>query len=101
MFQSSQKLGRGNREVQTSVKANAAATPADWTVLARYYEANRQSSDATEAVEKGLLIDPKSVPTLNTSGKDFRIIRQFRPGRRALQSSGSRRAINAQGRECI
>ena len=69
IYQSSQKLEEEIARLETSVKANAAATPADWTVLARYYEANRQWSDATEAVEKGLSIDPKSVPTLNAAAR--------------------------------
>ncbi len=69
IFQSSQKMEEETAKLETSVKGNAAATPADWTVLARYYEANRQWSDAAEAVEKGLSIDPKSVPTLNAAAR--------------------------------
>ena len=69
IFQSSQKLEDEIAKLESSIKANTAATPADWAMLARYYEANRQWVDATESIEKGLTIDPKSVPTLTVAAR--------------------------------
>ena len=69
IFQSSQKLEEEIAKLEESVKANSAATPADWAMLARYYEANRQWVEATESIEKGLAIDPKSAPTLTVAAR--------------------------------
>ncbi|MFO0998996.1 MAG: DUF1583 domain-containing protein [Planctomycetaceae bacterium] len=69
IFQASQKLEDEIAKLEESVKANSAATPADWAMLARYYEANRQWVEATESVEKGLAIDPKSAPTLAVAAR--------------------------------
>jgi len=64
VFQSSQRMEDEIQKLVAAIQANATVTPADWALLARYYEANRQWTEATESVEKGLTLDPKSVPTL-------------------------------------
>ncbi len=69
ILQSSQQLDEEIKKLLASIEANASATPADWALLARYYEANRQWPEATESIEKGLTIDPKSIPTLTAAAR--------------------------------
>jgi tetratricopeptide (TPR) repeat protein len=69
VFQSSQRMDDETKKLAEAVHANENATPSDWALLARYYEASRQWVDATESVEKGLAIDPKSVPTLTAAAR--------------------------------
>lgn len=69
VFQSSQRMEEEVKKLATTVHANAKATPSDWALLARYYEASRQWLDAAESIEKGLAIDPKSVPTLTAAAR--------------------------------
>ena len=69
MIQSSQRMEDEIKNLVAAIEANTKVAPADWAMLARYYEANRQWVDAMESVEKGLSIDPKSVPTLNVAAR--------------------------------
>ncbi|MDA1231415.1 MAG: tetratricopeptide repeat protein, partial [Planctomycetota bacterium] len=69
VFQSSQRMDDETKKLAEAVTANAKATPADWALLARYYEANRQWVEATESIENGLAIDPKSIPTLTAAAR--------------------------------
>lgn len=69
VFQSSQRLDDETKKLAEAVSGNAKATPSDWALLARYYEANRQWIEATESIEKGLAIDPKSAPTLTAAAR--------------------------------
>ncbi len=69
VFQSSQRLDDETKKLAELVDGNAKATPSDWALLARYYEANRQWIEATESIEKGLAIDPRSAPTLTAAAR--------------------------------
>ncbi len=69
VFQSSQRLEDETKKLAEALNANTSATPSDWALLARYYEANRQWVEASESIEKGLAIDPKSAPTLTAAAR--------------------------------
>ncbi|MCA9010598.1 MAG: tetratricopeptide repeat protein, partial [Planctomycetaceae bacterium] len=69
VYQSSQRMDDETKKLADAVHTNANATPSDWALLARYFEANRQWVEATESIEKGLAIDPRSVPTLTAAAR--------------------------------
>ena len=69
VFQSSQRIEDEIKKLVAAIEGNTKVTPADWAMLARYYEANRQWVDAMESVENGLAIDAKSVPTLTVAAR--------------------------------
>src|SRR5207302_9298837 len=64
VFQATDKLGEKIDELQKDLDAGRDVTADRWLRLARYYEANRQADQATEAIVKAGQIDPKSVPVL-------------------------------------
>ncbi len=52
-----------------AVKASSSQSAGDWYVLARYYEADRRQNEATQAIQKALEIDPKSIPSLTAAAR--------------------------------
>lgn len=69
VFQSSSRLDQEIEKLAASVRADATAGAAEWQLLARYYEADRRWTEATEAVETALAKDAKSIPTLTTAAR--------------------------------
>jgi tetratricopeptide (TPR) repeat protein len=51
------------------ITANKAAGSGEWHVLARYYEADRRWSEATEAIGRALAREEESIPALATAAR--------------------------------
>lgn len=52
-----------------ALAARSNQTAYDWYVLARYYEADRRSSESAEAIQKSLELDAKSIPALTAAAR--------------------------------
>ena len=69
IFQSNRKLGEEIERLREAAQSNEKQTVEDWHVLARYLEADRDWDGASEAIEKALAINEKSIPVLTTSAR--------------------------------
>lgn len=68
-LQSSRQLDEEIARMAAKVHDDKSATTQDWLVLSRYYEADRQWNEATEAIGKALAMDAKSIPALATAAR--------------------------------
>jgi tetratricopeptide (TPR) repeat protein len=69
VYQAEDKLADKIDELARDLDAGKDATADRWHRLARYFEANRQSDKATEAIAKAAETDPKSVPILASAAR--------------------------------
>ena len=69
IFQTSRKLDDEIDRLRAEVESAAEPTVDAWHTLARYLEASRNWADATEALEKALAINDKSISVLTSSAR--------------------------------
>ena len=69
VFQSNQQLGAEIEKLTVAIQNNASASAEQWHLLARYHDADRQWTRASEAIDTALKLDPKSIPILNTAAR--------------------------------
>ena len=69
IFQSNRKLDEEIERLRSVATSNETQSVDDWHVLARYLEADRDWDGASEAIEKALAINEKSIPVLTTSAR--------------------------------
>jgi tetratricopeptide (TPR) repeat protein len=69
IFQNSHRLEEEISQLAAKVAANQAAAPQGWYILARYYEADRRWNEASNAIDRMLTLDAKSIPGLATSAR--------------------------------
>ncbi len=69
IFQTNRKLEEEIDRLREQAQSAGKPTVDAWHTLARYLEASRNWPDATEALEKALAIDDKSIPVLTTSAR--------------------------------
>ena len=69
IFQTNRKLEEEIDRLREQAESEGNPTVDAWHTLARYLEASRNWPDATEALEKALAIDDKSIPVLTTSAR--------------------------------
>ncbi|MCC7336239.1 MAG: DUF1583 domain-containing protein [Pirellulaceae bacterium] len=69
ILQGSQQLDEVADELLAKLDQQSQATSADWYLAARYLEAARRWPLATEAIDKAILADSKSIPALNVAAR--------------------------------
>ena len=69
IFQSDRKLGDEIDRLREVAQSSKEQSVDQWHTLARYLEADRDWPAATEAIEKALAINEKSIPVLTTSAR--------------------------------
>jgi len=69
VYQASDRLEEEIAKLAEQTAANAAADAGAWRLLARYYEADRRWTEATEAISTALEKDAKSVVVLATAAR--------------------------------
>ncbi len=69
ILQSSEKLDEEIAAIEKRIEATPEKTAADWTMLARYYEAGRRWVQAQQAIDSALAVDPKSIAALTTAAR--------------------------------
>ena len=69
IFQSNRRLGEEINRLRWALEDGGEQSVDGWHILARYLEADRDWDGASEAIEKALAIDDKSIPVLTTSAR--------------------------------
>ena len=69
IFQTNRKLAEEVDRLRAEVENSSEPTVDAWHTLARYLEADRDWAGATEALEKALAIDEKSIPVLTSAAR--------------------------------
>ncbi|MEZ6079631.1 MAG: tetratricopeptide repeat protein [Pirellulaceae bacterium] len=69
ILQGSQQLDEVADELLAKLDQQSQATSADWYLAARFLEAARRWPLATEAIDKAILADSKSIPALNVAAR--------------------------------
>ncbi len=69
VLQSSRRLDEETETMAAKVAGDPVASVQDWHVLARYYEADRRWNEATEAIDRAIAKDAKSIPAIATSAR--------------------------------
>jgi tetratricopeptide (TPR) repeat protein len=94
VLQSSRRLDDEIERMAAKVGADQTASAQDWHILARYYEADRRWSEATETIGRALDKDDKSIPALATSARIAELSGDF-----ARAAEMSRQLANADRRQ--
>jgi tetratricopeptide (TPR) repeat protein len=71
VYQATETLAEHIDKLHTELMAGTNATADRWLRLARYFEANRQTDKATEAIARAREKDPKSVPVLTAAARIY------------------------------
>jgi tetratricopeptide (TPR) repeat protein len=69
IYQATDTLTARTAALQKELDASKDVTAERWHRLARYYEANRQMSEATETIGKAIKLDGKSIPILASAAR--------------------------------
>ncbi len=69
VLQASQRLDGEADRLAAEIRGNEKATSADWYLLARYLESSRRWPDATDAIDKAIQLDPKSITALTAAAR--------------------------------
>ena len=69
IFQSNRRLGEEISRLRFALEDSGEQSVDGWHILARYLEADRDWDGASEAIDKALAIDDKSIPVLTTSAR--------------------------------
>ncbi|HZV06513.1 MAG TPA: tetratricopeptide repeat protein, partial [Gemmataceae bacterium] len=69
VYQATDTLTTRTVELQKELDGGKDVTAERWHRLARYYEANRQMAEATEAIGKAIKLDGKSIPILASAAR--------------------------------
>lgn len=69
ILQSSEKLTEEIAAIEKRMEASPEKTAADWTLLARYYEAGRRWVQAQQTIDSALAVDPKSIVALTAAAR--------------------------------